>query len=257
MKVTTRALGLLLTLLSSAAAAGDLEDRVVRLERILNSQSIGDLVIQMERLRQEVQQLRGEIEVQAYNLQNVEKRQRDLYLDVDQRLNAIQGTDSAGGSVGLVAPPGVVVDSAPPEVAPPPPERVVAVDPVREEAAYQEAFDLLKQRRYPESITAFQEFLARYPGGSYADNAQYWLGEANYVNRDFDVAEVEFQKVLDLYPQSPKLAGAMLKLGYIHYEKQQWTEARQILRRLMEQYPNSTEARLAAQRLEKMRQEGR
>ena len=78
-----------------------------------------------------------------------------------------------------------------------------------------------------------------------------------YVTRDFGRAEAEFEALLSQYPESTKVPGALLKLGYIRYEQQQWGQARELLQRLGRDYPGSTEARLAAARLDKMRQEGR
>jgi tol-pal system protein YbgF len=129
-------------------------------------------------------------------------------------------------------------------------------DPKKEEKAYQEAFNLLKQGRYAKSIKAFRAFLKDYSGGSYEDNAQYWLAEASYVNRDFDTALVEFTKVRDSYGQSPKVPGAMLKMGYIYYEKQRWDEAKNILLKLQLNYPDTTEARLAEKRIQRLTKEG-
>ena len=141
--------------------------------------------------------------------------------------------------------------------AKPVPPAAPPVDSAKQQLAYQAAFDLLKEGRYPESITAFEQFLASYPGGAYADNAQYWLGEARYVTRDFTASARDFQLVLKQYPGSPKVPDAMLKLGYAQYELKQWAAARSVLTELRKKYPNSTAARLAASRLERMSQEGR
>ena len=68
---------------------------------------------------------------------------------------------------------------------------------------------------------------------------------------------IDGQALLRAYPDSGKVPGALLKLGYIRYEQQQWGQARQLLEQLGRDYPGTTEARLAATRLDKMRQEGR
>lgn len=138
----------------------------------------------------------------------------------------------------------------------PQPALAAPIDTVAEERDYKQAFNLLMQRRYSEARTAFQAFLARYGTGSYADNAQYWLAEASYVTRDFDVALEAFQKVINEYPNSSKVPDALLKSSFIHYEKQQWSEAREILQRLVTLHPNSTASRLATQRLDRMQSEG-
>ncbi|MCU7916730.1 MAG: tol-pal system protein YbgF [Candidatus Thiodiazotropha sp. (ex Epidulcina cf. delphinae)] len=251
----------------SAAEDGKqtLEQRLQRLERILQNQSLADLVMQLQQLRQEVQQLRGEMELQKHTMDAMSRRQRDLYLDIDQRLSRFQpdsavaapppaakGPSVLGQPVTAVAEPGPGVAAPGGAVTP-----VAPPDPKQEASAYQSAFNLLKQGRYKASITAFSNFLRDYPGGSYEDNAQYWLAEASYVNRDFDTALGDFSKVVENHPQSPKIPGAMLKMGYIHYEKQDWDAAKQVLRELQDNYPASTEARLAEKRLQRITKEGR
>jgi tol-pal system protein YbgF len=151
-----------------------------------------------------------------------------------------------------------VQDRTEPEpVAPYAIQAPVTGDPAQEQAEYQKALSLLKQGNYPDAIAAFGAFLDKYPAGNYADNAQYWLGEASYVMRDFDAALRDFDQVLERHPTSTKVPGAMLKMGYIHYEKGDWAKARKVLGELVAQYPNSTESRLAQNRLERMRKEGR
>ncbi|WP_275097304.1 tol-pal system protein YbgF [Sedimenticola hydrogenitrophicus] len=251
--------------------------------------AMADLVLRVDALQREVQQLRGEIEVQNHAMDALKKRQRDLYLDVDQRINQLAHGSApttgmappaatppdAGAVVAAETPPGAPgtdaeSGSAPPPAAEPPPVATAdtgevpapqpalaaPIDTVAEERDYKAAFSLLMQRRYDEARSAFQAFLARYGAGGYADNAQYWLAEASYVTRDFDVALEGFQKVVNEYPNSSKVPDAMLKSSFIHYEKQQWSEARDILQRLVTLYPSSTASRLATQRLDRMQAEG-
>jgi tol-pal system protein YbgF len=121
---------------------------------------------------------------------------------------------------------------------------------------YENALAILRQGRYADAATAFNQFLASYPDSGYTDNAYYWLGETYYVTRDFDRALATFSKLVQGYPQSSKLAGARLKIGYIYYEKQDWAAARQELNTLVTGYPGTTEARLADDRLQRMRASG-
>jgi len=247
-------IGLALAALPVADAAAwspaglSLEQRVERLERIAENQSLSDILLQLQRLQQEVLQLRGELELQGHALELLQPK-RDLYPDIDTGSGA-EGEQAMPASGELLEMPAErsepVVPTAPTEG-----------DPAQEEAAYEKAVDLLAERRYEESVEALRDFLARYPAGGYADLAQYWLGEAHYVMREFETARQEFVRLLEAYPQSPKVPGAMLKLGYIHYELRQWRQARESLRQLQEQYPHSTEARLAQRRLDQMGREGR
>jgi tol-pal system protein YbgF len=228
--------------------------RLDRLERIVQNQNTSDLLLQVQRLQREVQQLRGELEVQNHTIDGLKRRQRELYLDLDRRISEV-------GTPASESPARATQAAAPTVPAPVTSAEVTAkpaakpLDPVKEQAAYQQAFEMLKQGNYPESIGAFRKFLQDYPDSGYADNAQYWLGEASYVTREFDTAMSEFNKVLNDYPNSGKAPGAMLKIGYIHYEKRDWAACKKILGRLQKDYPRSTEARLAEQRLQRMRQE--
>jgi len=229
-----------------------LDNRVKVLERKVKA--ISDLVLRMDRLQREVQQLRGELEEQAHAMEGMKQRQRELYLDVDRRLGQVTSQDvsqtpAPAAPTVLPSVAGETKPGAPAKPATGPgaiskPIPALAVSP-QEEKAYQQAFELLSQRRYKEAQQRFREFLKKYPDGFYVDNAQYWLAEASYVTRDFDTALTEFSTVLKQYPDSPKVPGAMLKIGYIQYEKQRLGEARQTLETLIERFPGSSAARLA------------
>jgi tol-pal system protein YbgF len=248
-----------------------MEQRMQRIERILQNQSLADLVLQVQQLRQEVRQLRGDLEEQRHNVDAMGKRQRDLYLDIDQRLSRFQPGGGPAPSYQTTMPAVIPPSAAPTDQTasissePPPGPRMPATaavpavtppDPQKEAQAYQGAFNLLKQGRYGESINAFSRFLKDYPGGEYEDNAQYWLAEASYVNRDFETALREFIKIPESYPTSPKIPGAMLKMGYIYHEQKKWSESRSILNELINNHPASTEARLAQKRLQRLTKEG-
>ena len=113
----------------------------------------------------------------------------------------------------------------------------------------------MKDGQYDRAIGAFQKFLAAYPASSLADNAQYWLGEAYYVNKAYPEAEAAFQRVVDTYPQSRKLPDALLKIGFCRYETKQWQSAREVLGQVVARFTDTPAARLAQQRLDKMSSE--
>jgi len=241
-----------------------LEQRINLLERRLENQGLADIVLSLQRLQQEVQQLRGEVELQNHTMDALKKQQRDLYIDLDGRISRLQKAPAVGAPVVVMpvaAPIAVVPVTAAPAVVTKTAvaaaiEPQVAADPALEESRYQAAFNLLKQARYAEAIAAFNQFLQSYPSGDYADNAQYWLGEASYVTRDFPQALASFDQLLQNYPDSPKVRGALLKSGYIHYEQKAWQPARTVLEQLISHYPASSEARLAETRLQRMSKEG-
>jgi tol-pal system protein YbgF len=152
--------------------------------------------------------------------------------------------ESAGLGVDVQAPPAetetVVVEEMPPG------------DPANEKGSYQEAFTLLKAGNYDESIVGFKTFLAQDPNSTYADNAQYWLGEAYYVKAQYETAINEYSVLIQNYPESKKLTHAMLKIGYSYDELGMIDPARASLQDLIKRYPGTTAARLAEERLQRM-----
>lgn len=267
-----------------------MQQDMVALRRLLDNRGLLELFQRMDELADEVSHLRGMIEQQEHETASIKKRQRELYLDSDRRLRQLESTGGRqAGPASLAGAEPVAADATTattqttpdsqtaesgavvePEVTSPP---VVAVPslplstssgstgtrpPVSEERdEYQAAFDMLKEGRYKMANTSFKAFLKKYPNSSYAGNAQYWLGESNYVTRQFEQAITEFSTVVEQYPRSNKVADAMLKLGYTYYELARFDEARQVLDQLSQYAPNSTAARLAGKRLERMRRENR
>lgn len=122
-------------------------------------------------------------------------------------------------------------------------------------ADYNQAYQLLVSKP-AEAAPLFRTFLANYPQHELAANAQYWLAEALYAQKDFEGASQEFMKVLKQYKDSPKSSGAALKLGYSFYELKQWEYARRTLEDTVRFFPDSSSAKLAEARLQKMKDEG-
>ena len=176
-----------------------------------------------------------------------------------------------GSAAGAAADGGI--DAAAPIVAPPPQQGLGALgrgsgsggtlalpSPETtaggEREAYRAAFDLLKDRKYPQAKQEFTSMLARYPQGQFADNGLYWLGEIGYVTKDYPSALIHFNRLVADYPLSPKLPGAMLKLGYVYSDQNDLEQARLILTEVAKRFPDTTEGRLAQGRLEQMTRDG-
>jgi len=258
--------GLALAIAFSAPAAAQEADPAV----------VANLVIQVQEMQDEVRTLRGMLEEQSRELENLKRRQRDQYLDLDQRLSEMRNAQppmTGGAAMAGAGQPPVVSPASSrdePEVRAPmesqsevagigqPSVQSQALEgsPEAEKAAYDEAFQALKELRYADAAESFRAFLDRYPDSEFADNAQYWLGESYYVTRNFDIALEAFQALLDRFPDSPKAPDALLKIGYTHYELEQWDSARAALTQVQEKYPDSTLSRLAENRLRSMRMEG-
>lgn len=247
-----------------------------------------ETIYQLQALLEEVRELRGQVESQQVEIENLRRRQRDQYLDLDQRLQAVGRQALAGepneSALSPVMPElaaladGAIGDTGQPVADRPevrsavntvaevitltPPassggERVLEQASEQEQSAYDQAFRALREARYGDAAVQFNAFVDRYPNSTYAPNAYYWLAETYYVTRDFETARSLFANVLERFPRSSKAGDALLKLGFSHFELQQWPEARAALEQVRSQYPDTTLSRLAESRLRDMRLSGR
>lgn len=241
-------------------------ERVDKLERSTSTEVMVELLQKVEQLQAENAELRGQVEEQRNAVERLRKRQRDLYLDMDRRLNDMQMSSQstpqfAEGAAAISAASAataatVAADSAKKTTQKPKQSQKPAADSAKERAEYEKAFNYLREGRHSDSIKAFNKYLKKSPNGRYADNAQYWIGEAHYVTRKFDKALVDFQKVLDQYPSSNKVPDASLKLGYTYYELKKFGKAREVLAKVAKQFPTTKAASLAEKRLLSMSKDG-
>jgi len=251
--VTAVATATIIWLLSASVFADSATDaRLGRIERQLDARGLVDMSNRIEQLQRDVQQLRGEIEVQNHALEEMRRRQKELYLDTDRRMRQLEAAPTASTVPPVeeipasdVIPPGVVAPMSPP-----------VISGQGEKAAYDMAYALLNDRRYPDAAAAFGQFVTAYPESDYADNARYWLGETWLVMGEHKNAMDAFVELVKMHPDSDKLPGARLKIGYIHYENQDWAAARKELNALIVDYPDTTVAREANNRLQRMKREG-
>ncbi len=242
--------------ISQVQAASATAERLDRLERRVSL--ITELTLEVEGLKRENRRLQGRMEELQHLLDRMQRKQREQYLDVDERLTRLQSGAPLPASPAPTT--GMRPSATDPLAAKPVPQTaepastVAPGDPAREEAAYAAAYDLLRpeQRRYAEAIEAFELFIQQYPNAKYTDNARYWLGEANYVTQKNDAAMAAFQQLLQQYPKSPKAPGALLKIGYIQDASGKTDAAKVSLNRLITDYPTSSAAGMAKKRLANM-----
>jgi len=205
----------------------------------------------VQRLEQEVQQLLGRLEEQNYLIESLQKRQRDLYLDTDRRMQALEQAGVAS------VPVAVNQDHLATDSVSQAPKKVQVAQSDQVKLDYNKAYASLKAGNYSQAIVGFESFEKNYPNSRYMPNALYWHGEASYVSRDFKQAQLEFKKVLAQYPNHSKAKDALLKLSFVQYENKQWKQARQNLQKVIKDYPSATVAQLAKKRLDRMNKETR
>jgi tol-pal system protein YbgF len=239
------AIGLLLQAPAAWAQAGSpvatqhqlqmLEMRVERVERLLDSGVLTEMLRSVDDLQAEVRQLRGQVEQLDNELRNLRTRQRDQFRNLDERLGLVEGDMAADR----------------------PPARDAVLDfddlpDVDEQSAYEAAFERLMGGDYEAAILQLERFMERYPDGVYSANALYWLAEAKYANRDYQGALLDFQAVRARFPDSDKASDSLLKIGYAQFELGNMDAAREALEQVVKDYSGTTLSRLAQDRLRRL-----
>jgi tol-pal system protein YbgF len=216
----------------------DIEARLIRIERVLENESLVALAGEINSLRSETRTLLGEVETLRFQLENQSEGQRTNYLVLDERLREIELAQERMSSM-PVGPTGAPVAA------------------MTDQQAYDAAFAMIERGDYAAGQQAMQQFLVTYPASSLRSNAQYWLGEAIYAQAEFASAMAEFQKVLRDYPQSNKVPDALVKIGLSQYGLGNLDAAQQTLMQVLREYADTPAAATAEQRLTRISEEGR
>jgi|GEM_PF-435824 len=212
----------------------------------------------VEALKKRIKALEGSTEVNGHELDRLSQQLEDTYQGLKQRVDRAerrlakledrqsqraQRRDEPMSAPDRSPPPGEADGSGGDDATPEDVKR------------YQAAFDQLMDGQYEPAIEAFRQFLGDFPESQYADNAQYWLGEAYYVQQNYERALEAFKKVQREFPGSDKVPAALLKEGYAYYELQDYRMARKTLLEVTERFPDHRVAELARQRMDRIRKE--
>jgi tol-pal system protein YbgF len=243
-----------------------LEERIASLEQQLKSGGLIDLANQIDLMRGDMAKLRGQIEVLTYELAEAQKRQRDLYVDLDSRMRKVETAQVAAADAAAAAAASAAAAAASPQASAPPPDPALpsgvaggmpsmaaaappAGDAAREQRAYDAALDLFKRGDYAGAIAAFGSFLRTYPRTALSPSAQYWIGNAHFARRDFRAAITAQRTLVANYPDSNKVPDALLNIASAQGELGDAAGARRTLEDLVAKYPQSEAAGKARQRL--------
>lgn len=186
----------------------------------------------IEQLRQEVMEIRGQLEEFSFQVNQLQKDGRDQYLDLDERISRLTSQE------------------ADKQASPKAPAPKGQSSQQNEEAAYKKAFAHIRAKRFDEAKQALEQQVQTYPKGTYAANAHYWLGEVHMAKGRYDDAGVSFKKVLSDFPKSAKVPDASYKLGRVYDLLGDPKKSREILLTVVQQYPQTAAARLSETYLE-------
>ena len=224
-----------------------------------------ELFFIVEQLKQEVMLLRGLVEEKDYQLRQMQELSKDRYRDMDQRLQELSrkladmekgqgstvissGSSGESGIVGSVVVPVAGVGEVVPVQGGA--ASVVAVDGAEEQTeeqkvAYQNAYNFVKNKDFPQAIDALHAYVEKYPEGDLTGNAFYWLGEVYLVLPKLEQAKQAFSIVVKTFPGHRKLPDAMYKLAVAMDRLQDPAGAEYYLKQVQQQFPDSTAAKLA------------
>jgi tol-pal system protein YbgF len=240
----------------------DNEVRIIRLEEQIRRIGVVELVQQLQQVNDEIARLRGQLEVIANENQQMQKRQRDFYLDLDSRLKRLEtagAAPAAGVPPSTAVPPGGVAAApastadVPVTAGPTAPRVPTREEQAKEVRAYDTASNLFRRNDFAGAIEAFKAFLKDYPQSQLAANAVYWIGISHANLRDYRNALTAQEQILAKYPQSPKAPDAMLAIAAIHSEQGDNGSARNTLEDIIARYPSSEAAGKARTRLATLR----
>ena len=205
-----------------------MEERLARIDAaVQDKRAILDLSTLIEGLKQDVSKLRGQIEVIVNQTENLEKRQRDLYVDLDARLRKMEQAQVQ-----------ITEKLAQPER-----------DAAAEKTAYEASLNQFKVGNYQAAVAGFQTFMVNFANSQLVPSAQYWVGNAYYALRDYKVAIAAQEKLVASWPENAKASDALLNIASSQVELGDQKSARETLRVLITKYPNSPAAEQAKQRL--------
>jgi tol-pal system protein YbgF len=213
---------------------GASSQRITLLEQRFEQSSRQQLQTQQSlvALQNEVDQLRGLLETQNNQLEQMLQRQRELYAELDRRLA------SGPPSSSTATTPAVGDASA----------------ALSETAAYDKAVNLvLKDKQYDQAIPAFYDFINQYPASDLTPNARYWLGQLLFNKSQRKEANAQFEAVVNQFPNSPKRADAMLKMAMIAQLDNNTASAKKLYGRVIKEYPDSPSAQIARTKLSSLK----
>jgi len=216
-----------------------LEARLAQLEQQLRAQGLVEMLGTVEGIKNDISRLRGQLEVLQFELAEAQKRQRDLYVDLDSRIRKLE--------TAAVPPPATQAPAA--GAVPEPPPASAAADSAAEQREYDAALEQFKRADYNGAIASFGAFVRTRARSPLAPSAQYWVGNAQFAKRDFRSAIAAQRMLIQVYPDSSKVPDALLNISSAQAELNDNAAARRTLEELIAKYPTSEAAGKARQRL--------
>lgn len=190
------------------------------------------LFYQLQILQDEVMRMRGSLEEQAHQIQQLKQQRLDDYVNLDKRIAEL----SQGGASNTSAKPAAKASSNDDD-----------------KQAYGDAYQQIKAQDFVAAKKSFSDFLTQYPDSIYRPNAYYWLGELYLLDKNYPEADKAFDAVLTQFPENRKYPEALYKKATIAYYQGDKTQAKQQLESVVSEYQgrDNNAVRLAREFLQK------
>ena len=206
-----------------------LEERVLSIENVIKSQGLMDLLSQIDRLNEELNKVKGDLEVAQHDIEVSQQRQKDLYADTDGRLRKLETGTSANNSI----------SENKEQAAPTGNASTGSAENSAELKALENAQTLLKDGKYKDAFDAFDKFLQNYANSKQVPIAQYGLGYAQFSLKNYKAAIATQQKLISLFSDSPKVPDAKFNIANCQIQLSDIEGAKKTLRDLIAQHPTS------------------
>jgi len=239
-------------------SAVDAELAILKKEQEKNSSTVASMrkgqansAADLGDLRENIQQLRGQLETLKKDMARDAKGSDELKDRLDNialKVNFIENFLEIGkkDSVSDVYDNGIKPSG----------NGVAAKEPAKKqnkETMYAAAYQTFKDGHYDKSRTEFKNFLATYPDTEYAGNAQFWIGECYFFEKNYEQAILEYEKVAKNYPKGNKVPYALLKQGLSFLKLNDKISAKLILQQVIKDFPNTNQARIARSKLQEIK----
>ncbi|MFM1911908.1 MAG: hypothetical protein RJB18_1299 [Pseudomonadota bacterium] len=205
-----------------------LEQRILSVENVIKSQGLMDLLSQIDRLNEELNKVKGELDVAQHNIEVSQQRQKDLYVDTDGRLRKLESGNNSPASTApeIKEPPAQGANASPAEAS-------------AESKAFDSAQALLQAGKYKDAFDAFDKFLQTYSNSKQVPNAQYSLGFSQFSLKNYKAAIATQQKLISQFPDSAKVPDALFNIANCQIQLSDIEGAKKSLRDLIAQHPTS------------------
>jgi len=214
--------------------------------------SQADLDFMLEPVQREIQILKNAVEENRGYLQRPQQEMAAFRKDFEVRLNGLEEKiDKINKELGAKIEEVSKASKAQPKIVstPPPPSKRETPSLGAMEALYNNAKQTYERKEYAAAREKFKAFLAVYPSSELSDNAQFWIGESFYSEKDYEKAIIAYDDVLKKFPKGDKVSSALLKQALCWLELGDKTFARSLLKRIISEHPLTQQAKIAKEKL--------